>query len=161
MGLDGLPLVGVLWHLDNALLLALDDLDDIAELLTWLVDVLDDKSWDKALDDFRDFLDLVERDLNDLLDVPDLRELDDLLDLLEDWERKLGAPRELTPGVADQGVHDDEGRTRASVSRHNMTGTCSGGRRELPVTTCCSGRSGETKSPKSPKLRPSEPKFGS
>ena len=83
--LDGLPLVGVLWHLDNALLLALDDLDDIAELLTWLVDVLDDKSWDKALDDFRDFLDLVERDLNDLLDVPDLRELDDLLDLLEDW----------------------------------------------------------------------------
>ena len=85
LGLDGLPLVGVLWHLDNALLLALDDLDDIAELLTWLVDVLDDKSWDKALDDFRDFLDLVERDLNDLLDVPDLRELDDLLDLLEDW----------------------------------------------------------------------------
>ena len=88
------------------------------------VDVLGDKSWDKALDDFRDFLDLVERDLNDLLDVPDLRELDDLLDLLEDWERKLGAPRELTPGVADQGVHDDEGR--ASVSRHNMTGSGGG-----------------------------------
>ena len=85
--LDGLPLVGVLWHLDNALLRALDDLDDIAELLTWLVDVLGDKSWDRALDDFRDFLDLVEWDLNlnDLLDVPDLRELDDLLDLLEDW----------------------------------------------------------------------------
>ena len=85
--LDGLPLVGVLWHLNSALLLALDDLDDIAELLTWLVDVLGDKSWDKALDDFRDFLDLVEWDLNlnDRLDVPDLRELDDLLDLLEGW----------------------------------------------------------------------------
>ena len=96
MGLDGLPLVGVLWHLDNALLLALDDLDDIAELLTWLVDVLGDKGWDRALDDFRDFLDLVEWDLNlnDLLDVPDLRELDDLLDLLGDWllpDAPLGA----------------------------------------------------------------------
>ena len=92
------PVVGVLWHLDNALLLALDDLDDIAELLTWLVDVLGDKSWDKEFDDFRDFLDLVEWDLNlnDLLDVPDLRELDDLLDLLEDWllpDAPLGAVR--------------------------------------------------------------------
>ena len=46
--LDGLPLVGVLWHLDNALLRALDDLDDIAELLTWLVDVLGDKSWEQG-----------------------------------------------------------------------------------------------------------------
>ena len=94
--LDGLPLVGVLWHLDNALLRALDDLDDIAELLTWLVDVLGDKIWDKEFDDFRDFLDLVEWDLNlnDLLDVPDLRKLDDLLDLLEGWllpEAPLGA----------------------------------------------------------------------
>ena len=94
--LDGLPLVGVLWHLDNALLRALDDLDDIAELLTWLVDVLGDKGWDKALDDLRDFPDLVEWDLNlnDLLDVPDLRELDDLLDLLGDWllpDAPLGA----------------------------------------------------------------------
>ena len=102
LGLDGLPLVGVLWHLDNALLLALDDLDDIAELLTWLVDVLGDKGWDKALDDFRDFLDLVEWDLNlnDLLDVPDLRELDDLLDLLEDWllpDAPLGAGHLVHP----------------------------------------------------------------
>ena len=32
----------------NALLLALDDLDDIAELLTWLVDVLGDKSWEQG-----------------------------------------------------------------------------------------------------------------
>ena len=89
-----------IWHLDDALLLALDDLDDIAELLTWLVDVLGDKSWDKALDDFRDFLDLVEWDLNlnDLLDVPDLRELDDLLDLLEDW---------LLPDVPLGAVHLD------------------------------------------------------
>ena len=46
--LDGLPLVDVLWHLDNALLRALDDLDDIAELLTWLVDVLGDKSWEQG-----------------------------------------------------------------------------------------------------------------
>ena len=42
----------------------------------------------------------------------------------EDRGLKLGAPRELTPGVADQGVHDDEGR--ASVSRHNMTGSGGG-----------------------------------
>ena len=86
--LDGLPLVGVLWHLDNALLLALDDLDDIAELLTWLVDVLGDKGWDKALDDLRDFLDLVEWDLNlnDLLDVPDLRVHVEVLLPVARWE---------------------------------------------------------------------------
>ena len=60
------------------------------------------------------------------------------------WERKLGAPRELTPGVADQGVHDDEGR--ASVSRHNMTGSGGG---QVNLGHCC----GLRLKPTCPRLR--------